>query len=131
MNELLKAVCQRLSGHGGEIGSVFWLDTQYGGGKTHGLIVLVQAVNGMAGVGDVAGFVDPALLPNGKVRVATLDGEKNDPADSLRLGDGLRAYSLWGDLAFRLAGGLRQPAGRERGRCALRPGGRVNPRVVR
>jgi L-alanine-DL-glutamate epimerase-like enolase superfamily enzyme len=26
------------------------------------------------------------------------------PADSLTLGDGLRAYSLWGDLAYQLAG---------------------------
>src|SRR4051794_6477830 len=52
MKELLKAVCQRLSGHGGEIGSVFRLDTQYGDGKTHGLIALVHAVKGMLGVGE-------------------------------------------------------------------------------
>src|SRR3954470_14202079 len=51
MKELRKAVCRRLSGRGGEIGSVFRLDTQYGGGKTHGLIALVHAVKGMPGVG--------------------------------------------------------------------------------
>jgi predicted AAA+ superfamily ATPase len=28
MKELLKAVCRRLSGRGGEVGSVFCLDTQ-------------------------------------------------------------------------------------------------------
>ena len=33
MKELLKAVCRRLSGQGGEVGSVFQLDTQYGGGR--------------------------------------------------------------------------------------------------
>src|SRR4051794_7925845 len=104
MKELLKAVCLRLSGKGGEVGSVFRLDTQYGGGKTHGLIALVHAVKGMPGVGNVAEFVDPALLPRGKVRVAALDGENSDPADGLTLGDGLRAYSLWGDLAYQLAG---------------------------
>ena len=104
MKELLKAVCQRLSGEGGEIGSLFRLDTQYGGGKTHGLIALVHAVNGMKGVKNVAEFVDPSLLPKGKVRVAALDGENSDPADGLTLEDGLRAYSLWGDLAYQLAG---------------------------
>ena len=70
MRELLKAACQRLSGQGGEVGSVFRLDTQYGGGKTHGLIALVHAVKGMPGVGNVAEFVDPALLPEGNVGVA-------------------------------------------------------------
>ena len=104
MKELLKAVCRRLSGQGGEVGSVFRLDTQYGGGKTHGLIALVHAVQGMAGVGNVAEFVDPALLPRGRVRVAALDGENSDPADGLTPGDGQRAYSLWGDLAYQLAG---------------------------
>jgi len=74
MKALLKAVCRRLSGRGGEVGSVFRLDTQYGGGKTHGLIALVHAVKGMPGVEDVAEFIDPALLPGGKVRVAVLDG---------------------------------------------------------
>ena len=87
MKELLKAVCQRLSGRGGEVGSVFRLDTQYGGGKTHGLIALVHAVKGMTGVANVAEFVDPALLPKGKVRVAALDGENSDPADGLTLGE--------------------------------------------
>src|SRR3954452_2498652 len=48
MKELLKAVCQRLSGKGGEIGSVFRLDTKYGGGKTHGLIALAHAVEGIS-----------------------------------------------------------------------------------
>jgi predicted AAA+ superfamily ATPase len=102
MKELLKAVCQRLSGPGGEIGLIFQLDPQYGGGTTHSLIALVHAVNGM--VGNVAKFVDAALLPKGKVRVAALDGENSDTADGLTLGDGLRADSFWGDLAYQLAG---------------------------
>jgi predicted AAA+ superfamily ATPase len=35
MKELLKAVCLRLSGKGGEVSSIIRLGTQYGGGKTH------------------------------------------------------------------------------------------------
>ena len=47
MKELLKAVCLRLSGRGGEVSSIIRLGTQYGGGKTHSLIALVHAVRGM------------------------------------------------------------------------------------
>ena len=50
MRELLKTVLTRLAGKGGEIASIIRLDTQYGGGKTHGLIALVHAVRGMKGV---------------------------------------------------------------------------------
>lgn len=104
MRELLKAVLTRLSGKGGEIASIIRLDTQYGGGKTHGLIALVHAVRGMKGVKSVEEFVDPKLLPKQEVRVAALDGENTDPADGLTLEKGLRAKTLWGELAYRLGG---------------------------
>ncbi len=104
MRELLKAVLTRLSGQGGEMASIIRLDTQYGGGKTHGLIALVHAVRGMKGVQGIEEFVDPALLPKGPVRVAALDGENSDPANGLTLEQGLRARTLWGELAYRLAG---------------------------
>ena len=104
MHQLLKAVLTRLSGKGGEISSIIRLDTQYGGGKTHGLIALVHAVRGMKGVNNIAEFVDPDLLPKGEVRVAALDGENSDPANGLTLDPGLRARTLWGELAYRLGG---------------------------
>ena len=53
LKDLLKNVCQRLSGQGGAVSSVFRLDTQYGGGKTHSLIALTHAANGMKGVAGV------------------------------------------------------------------------------
>lgn len=104
LKELLKAVCLRLSGKGGEVSSIIRLGTQYGGGKTHGLIALVHAARGMAGVSNIGDFVDPKILPSGKVRIAALDGENADPANGLSLEPGLRAYSLWGEMAYRLAG---------------------------
>lgn len=104
MRDLLKAVCKRLSGKGGEIASIIRLDTQYGGGKTHGLIALTHAVRGMQGVENVHEFIDPSLLPQGEVKVAALDGENTDPADGLTLEGDVRAYSLWGELAYRVAG---------------------------
>jgi hypothetical protein len=104
MKELLKAVALRLSGRGGEVSSIIRLGTQYGGGKTHSLIALVHAVRGMRGVGDPERFIDPAILPSGPVRIAALDGENADPANGLSLEPGLLARSLWGEMAYRLAG---------------------------
>ena len=64
-------------------------------------------------------FVDPSLLPTGTVRVAALDGENSDPANGVRLEGKLLARSLWGEMAYRLAGRegferVRKSGGRER-----------------
>ena len=104
MKEMLKAVCKRVSGTGGEVASIVRLQTPYGGGKTHLLIALIHAMRGMPNVENVAEFVDPALLPKGQVRLAALDGENSDPTNGLTLEGDLRAFDLWGELAYRLAG---------------------------
>jgi len=104
MKELLRAVCLRLSGKGGEVSSIIRLGTQYGGGKTHALIALVHAVRGVKGVANLSDFVDPSILPTGTVRIAALDGENADPANGLTLEPGLLAHSMWGEMAYRLAG---------------------------
>ena len=49
LKNLLANVCRRLVGAGGEVASIFRLDTAYGGGKTHGLIALCHAARGMHG----------------------------------------------------------------------------------
>jgi hypothetical protein len=104
LKDLLKAVCLRVSGVGGEVASVIRLHTNFGGGKSHNLIGGNHAVHGMVGVENVEEFIDPSLLPKGKVRVAAIDGENSNPADGLTLEGNLRAYSLWGEMAYRLAG---------------------------
>ena len=43
LKNLLANVCRRLTGAGGEVASIFRLDTTYGGGKSHGLIALCHA----------------------------------------------------------------------------------------
>ena len=60
IKELLKAVCLRLSGKGGEVSSIIRLGTQYGGGKTHALIALVHAVRGAK---DVTNTVPAPKIP--------------------------------------------------------------------
>ncbi|OQB37303.1 MAG: hypothetical protein BWY09_01641 [Candidatus Hydrogenedentes bacterium ADurb.Bin179] len=104
LKTLLETVCRRLSGKGGELNSVVRLDTQYGGGKTHSLIALVHAVRGMQDVAGAKEFIDPKLLPKGNIRVAAIDGENADPANGLKLEKGLMARSIWGEMAYRLAG---------------------------
>jgi hypothetical protein len=108
LKELLRAVCLRLSGQGGEVASIIRLGTQYGGGKTHSLIALVHTVNGLTGVPNAAAFVDPALIPTQTVRIAALDGENADPANGISppADPDLRIRSLWGEMAYRLAGRL-------------------------
>ena len=101
---LLENVCLRLSGKGGEAASIFRLDTQYGGGKTHSLIALTHAARGMQGVSNTDEFLDPKILPSGEIRVAAFDGENADPVNGRPLGEGLKAFTPWGELAYALAG---------------------------
>lgn len=103
LKSLLANVCSRLSG-GSAAASVFRLDTSFGGGKTHGLIALVHAVRGMAGVSNAAEFIEPAVLPRGKVRIAEFDGENADPMNGRAMGEGVFAKTPWGEIAYRLAG---------------------------
>ena len=101
---LLANVCGRLSGKGAAISAVFRLDTSFGGGKTHGLIALVHAARGMKGVLNVEEFVNPAIVPIGPVRVAAFDGENADVANGRPMGEGIRAFTPWGEIAYQLAG---------------------------
>ena len=104
LRNLLAKVFRRLTGAGGEVASILRLDTSYGGGKTHGLIVLHHAVLGMQGVSDVSEFVAPSLLPRGPVRVVAYDGENADPTNGREMGDGVFARTPWGKIAHALAG---------------------------
>lgn len=103
LKNLLANVCARLSGSGGAVSAIFRLDTTFGGGKTHGLIALVHAARGMTGVANPSEFISPTLLPTGEVRVAVFDGENADPANGRNMGDGVLAYTPWGEIAYALA----------------------------
>ena len=104
LGNLLLNVCRRLTGAGGEAAAIFRLDTSYGGGKTHGLIALAHAARGLQGVPNIAEFIDPSLLPDGRVRVAAFDGENADPANGRAMGDAVLAHTPWGEIAYALAG---------------------------
>ena len=99
LKDLLRNVCLRLTGQSEQVSSIFRLDTNYGGGKTHALIALTHAARGMQAVANAAEFIDPALLPRKPVRIAAFDGENADPANGRLMGEGIRAYTPWGELA--------------------------------
>lgn len=104
LKNLLANVLARITGDPSATACIFRLDTSYGGGKTHGLIALVHAANGMKGVANVAEFVDPKFVPKTKIRIAAFDGENADPANGRSMEDGILAHTPWGELACSLAG---------------------------
>lgn len=104
LKNVLKLVALRVLGKPEQVGAIFRLDTQFGGGKTHTLIALAHAMRGMVGVPDADEFLEAALRPPKAIRIAAFDGENADPANGRRLSDTVRAYSPWGELAYALAG---------------------------
>ncbi|MYA59587.1 MAG: ATP-binding protein [Chloroflexi bacterium] len=104
LKNLLANVCGRLSGAGGEVASIFRLDTSYGGGKSHGLIALCHAARSGVDVPGIEEFVDPPLLPQKGVRIAAFDGENADPANGRRMEAGHLAFTPWGEIASALGG---------------------------
>ena len=101
IKNLLSQVLARLGGRSST--SIFWLNTSFGGGKTHALIALLHAARSPPS-GAVSEFVDPALLPRGSVRIAVFDGNNADISNGHRMGEGIRARSPWGEIAYGLAG---------------------------
>lgn len=104
LKSALKLVALRVLGRPEQVGAVFRLDTQFGGGKTHTLIGLAHAMRGLVGVSKADEFLEPVLRPATPIRIAAFDGENADPANGRRLSDTIRAFSPWGELAFALAG---------------------------
>ncbi len=104
LKDLLWNASMRLSGRAEGVASIFRLDTNYGGGKTHALIALAHVARGVSDVPNIPEFIDPQLLPTGNIRIAAFDGENADPANGRAMGDGIRAHTPWGELAYALAG---------------------------
>ena len=104
LKNLLRQVMGRLTGKGESSAAIFRLDTSYGGGKTHSLIALTHVAAGMPGVKNSGEFLESKLIPSGKVRIAAFDGENADPANGRAMGEGVLAFTPWGEIAYALAG---------------------------
>lgn len=104
LKTVLKLVALRVLGRPEQVGAIFRLDTQFGGGKTHTLIALAHAMQGMSDVPNANEFLEADLRPPKAVRIAAFDGENADPANGRRLSDNIRAFTPWGELAYALRG---------------------------
>lgn len=110
MKELARDVLRRLAGQGGK--PVLRLQVAYGGGKTHTLITLLHLAERGSGlathrtVGEFLTFAGLTQAP--KARVALLPGDKFDIKEGLEVfgpeGKTRRVHTLWGALAYQLAG---------------------------
>ena len=109
LTENLKAalveVGNRLAGE--EVASVFRMQTEFGGGKTHTLLAAYHLFGSPSKVASTRLGRDLAILLKGKVlpsaTVAVLDGSAMRP-DPEEVGQGLRLSSFLGHLAWRLGG---------------------------
>ena len=107
LRNLLSNVCLRLKGSTDQTSAIFRLDTNFGGGKTHALIAMAHVAKLGATPPEIANieeFISEEQLPDEPVRVAAFDGENADPINGHFLGDGIRAYTPWGELAYALGG---------------------------
>lgn len=102
LKNILKLVAMRVLGRPEQVGAIFRLDTQFGGGKTHTLIALAHAMQGLVGVANADEFLPTDLTPQSPIRVAAFDGENADPANGRKLENDIRAYTPWGELAYAL-----------------------------
>jgi hypothetical protein len=104
LKRLLESVFARLCGSPSQIGSIFRLDTRYGGGKTHALIALAHVCRSGRSIPSIEEFIDPLLILSEQVRIAAYDGQSASVTDDVLLGDGVRARTPWGEIAYRLGG---------------------------
>lgn len=102
---LLDTVIRRLAGRGGD--PIIQLQTAFGGGKTHTLLAVYHLAKRMYPVADLQGvssLLDRAGIPELPVaRVAVMDGTNFSPGTPRVHGD-IRCATLWGELAWQLAG---------------------------
>ena len=109
LKRVLTSAAQRLAQAGGD--PVIGLQTSFGGGKTHTMLAIFHLARHLRDGGDpraLAGFAEildkagVAKLP--KPKVAVFVGSSKGADVSLNLKDGPRVHTLWGYIAWRLAG---------------------------
>ena len=105
LRDLLVGAARRLSGGGGD--PVIELQTNFGGGKTHSMIALYHLASGvpakdLPGVGEALA-AEKLFLPS-DINRAVLVGQTISPAAPEPVEDGISLHTLWGRIAYQLAG---------------------------
>ncbi|MGK2886688.1 MAG: DUF499 domain-containing protein [Rhodococcus sp. (in: high G+C Gram-positive bacteria)] len=105
LRELLAGAVRRLSGEGGD--PVVDLQTNFGGGKTHSMIALYHLASGkkaadLPGIGELLAEHNLSLPP--KVARAVIVGQWETASSPSLKEDGTKVNTLWGEIAYQLAG---------------------------
>lgn len=103
---LLKTAARRLSGDL-NAAPVVNLQTNFGGGKTHSMLALYHLASGKPITGfpdDLQSLLAGIELPQEKIARAAFVGTDVPPGKVRTKPDGTEVYTLWGDLAWQLAG---------------------------
>ncbi len=100
LKTLIREVMGRLSGKEPANSPFVRLETSFGGGKTHNLIALHHLAQGHKD-GVPKSLVDHAWIPSKPWPTAGLVGSDMDPANGIDH-DGLRTWTLWGELAWQI-----------------------------
>lgn len=105
LKELLVGAARRLSSDGGD--PVIDLQTNFGGGKTHSMIALYHLASGaksadLPGVGEL--LADNDLTLPAKVNRAVVVGQWFSAASPSVKPDGVQVHTIWGEIAYQLAG---------------------------
>ncbi|MHC2255110.1 hypothetical protein ACVILK_004802 [Bradyrhizobium embrapense] len=105
LRRVLTSSLQRLSGKGGD--PIIGLQTAFGGGKTHTMLAVYHVAKSaqldhLEGVGQL--FKAAGLTGWKKPQVAVFVGSSKGTDTSLVLQNGPKVHTLWGYIAWRLAG---------------------------
>jgi hypothetical protein len=105
LRELLLGAARRLSGGGGD--PVVDLQTNFGGGKTHSMIALYHLASGadaaeLPGIGEL--LAEEGLNLPRKIARAVVVGQWLSPASPSVKSDGTEVHTIWGEIAYQLAG---------------------------
>jgi hypothetical protein len=125
LKTLLNEVLGRLTGQAPAKNPIIRLETSFGGGKTHNLIALYHAVKGQIDPAHLKSFIDASWqLPQPReVDVAGVVGSDLDPSTGLHHpSDNITTYTLWGELAYQLAGPVGYALAEEGDRKKVAPG---------
>ncbi|HEY9646129.1 MAG TPA: DUF499 domain-containing protein [Chroococcidiopsis sp.] len=104
LKTLLAEVFGRLVGRAG--GSpVIRLETSFGGGKTHDEIALWHIAKHGRHIDSLERFVDLTLVPDRPIQVAAIACQDLDSVSGVYHPEtGITTYTLWGEIAYQIAG---------------------------
>ena len=130
LSGLAVEVLRRLSGVKTETSAVFNMTTQFGGGKTHSLLLLYHlasngdAARGWQGVARLRDLAGVKVIPEAKVAVFV--GTEFDPISGRGGDDGTPLRKTpWGEIAYQLGGVEALEVLKEHEKQGIAPGGDV------